>query len=320
MTPGLIQRHHDYVLGPNQDARLASVAAGQQIIGLSLGLDSDAPFVLRSRAMRVKYNDLSEGDRLQYGLGSLLARWAGPERDYRAQTVVRQSLYAPYFGQLGNPIPVYPEVVYPKSGTITVDVKNDGAVALTNLTFYFRGVKLFAPGAVRSYQYPAQFGLLPFVYPLGTFSATDNLTKIRSVAVTQGVLRQTFLCKADADFVFRAGQSDLVASDALHSTPVNEVFITMRDEDEKPYSNDAVHLDVLWGNSGMPATYLPIGAPGALAPVGGGPNSPGLVYPEIYIPKNHLMYFDFTRADVAYAGAAAVDLTVSLIGQKVFAK
>ena len=42
----LIERHQDYVLGPNQDKRLASVAAGQAL-ELSLYLDTDAPFALR---------------------------------------------------------------------------------------------------------------------------------------------------------------------------------------------------------------------------------------------------------------------------------
>src|ERR1035437_5478956 len=136
MTPGLIQRHHDYVLGPNQDARLASVAAGQSIAGLALKMDTDAPFVLRSRAMRVKYSDQGEGDRVQLGLNHLLARWAGPDRDYRSQNLIRQSLLAPFFGQLGNPIPVYPQVVYPRGSTLWVDIRNDGTEALTNLTLY----------------------------------------------------------------------------------------------------------------------------------------------------------------------------------------
>ena len=313
MTPGLIQRHHDYVLGPNQDSRLASVAAGQVISGLVLPLDGDAPFVLRSRAMRIQYTALRhQADSVAFGTGlnHLFMRWSGPDRDYRAQSVVRQALYGPYFGQLGNPIPVYPQVTYPRNGSIWVDIANFGSGALTNLTLYFRGVKLFAPGAVKSYTYPATFGLLPYVYPQGTYSDTDGLTLVRNVAVTQGPLRQTFKVKGDADFVLRAGQADLSFGRALPY----EIFITLRDEDEKSYSNDAVHLDVMFGNSNFGGVY------GGLYPVGGGPNSPGLFYPEIYLPKNHLMYFDITRSDAFVAQAAAVNVPISFIGQKVFAK
>lgn len=316
MTPGLVQRHHDYVLGPNQDGRLASVAAGQTITGLALSLDSDAPFVLRSRAMRVKYTaDERAGSRVQSGLNHLLLRWAGPDRDYRSQVLIRQSMLAPYFGQLGNPIPVFPQVVYPRHGQIVVDITNDGTAALTNLTMYWRGVKLFSPGAVRSYGYPATFGGLPFVYPQGTYSDTDGLTLVRNVLVTQGPLRQTFKNKGDADFVIRAGQAGLPFS----ATPVNEVFVTMMDEDEKPYSNDAVHMDILFGNSHM-STLYPAGTSFGVAAVGAGPNSPGLFFPEIYVPKNHLFYFDVSRTDVSYAGAVAVNLPVNFIGQKVFQK
>ena len=309
----LIERHYDYVLGPNQDKRLASVAAGASF-ELSLYLDTDAPFALRSRAMRVSY----DANRYQAYLNSLLLRWAGPDRQFFSQDFVRQSLLGPYFGQLGNPLPVYPQVVYPRGAEVRVGILNDGAHALTNLTLYFRGVKLFAPGAVRSYSYPANVGLLPYIYPQGLHSNIDGTTLVRNVAVTQAPLRQTFACKPDADFVLRAGQAGLPFS----TTPVNEVFARLMDEDEKPYSNDAVHIDVLFGNSAFGPTYFPFGASGSVpvTPVGTGPNSPGLFYPEIYVPKNHLMYMDVSRADAAYAGAVAVDLPVQFIGQKVFQK
>jgi len=309
MTPGLIPRHQDYVINRAVDSRLASVAAGASIQGITLQVDSDAPFLLRSRAMRLKYS----ATRSQDGLGYLLMRFAGPDRDYRSQDLVRQALYGPYFGQLGNPIPVSPQVLYPRSGVITVDIYNDGTLALTDLVLYFRGVKLFAPGAVKSYGYPPQMSPLPFVYPLGTYSTTDGLTLVRSVQVTQEQLRQTFRCKQDADFVLRGVQAGLPFS----TTPVNEVFFQFRDEDEKPYSNYPVHMDVLCGNSGFGNTY---GDTGRITPVGGGPNSSGLFFPEIYLPKNHLMYVDVTRHDAAYPGAVAVDIPVSLIGQKVFQK
>ena len=53
--------------------------------------------------------------------------------------------------------------------------------------------------------------------------------------------------------------------------------------------------------------------------MGPGPASPGLLYPEIYVPKNNLLYIDVLRADVAYAGAAQVDLPIAFLGMKVFA-
>ena len=312
---GLIERHHDYVLGPNQDKRLATVAAGDQL-ALSLYIDTDAPFALRSRAMRVSYG--ATGGRVQLFLNNLLLRWAGPDRNFFSQDLVRQSLLSPYFGQLGNPMPVYPQVVYPRGAEIRVDIRNDGADDITDLTLYFRGVKLFAPGAVKSYTYPDNVGLLPFIYPQGTPNTTDGSTLVRNVQVIQAPLRQTFRCKSDADFVLRAGQAGLPFS----TTPVNEVFIKLLDEDEKPYSNDAVHMDLMFGNSAMPPMFWPYGASGhvPVTPVGTGPNSPGLFYPEIYVPKNHLMYMDVSRDDSAYGGAVPINLPVQFIGMKVFQK
>lgn len=305
MTPGLVQRHHDYVLGPDQDSRLATVAAGQTIGGIVLKTDLDAPFALRSRAMRVRYSSTSTQPFLQ----NLLVRWAGPNRDYRSQDFIRQSLLGPYFGQWGNPIPVFPQVVYPRGSDITVDVRNDGADDLTNLTLYFRGVKLFAPGAVRFYDYPSNISTFPFVYPIGQYQDSDGLTLIRSVQVLQGPLRQTFKVKGDADFVIRGGQSWIAYAAPAGFTP-HEIFVTLRDEDEKAYSNAPVHVDILFGNSAQ--------APQGI--IGAGPNSPGIFYPEIYVPKNHLMYLDVTRDDSSYVNAAAVDFPLSFTGQKVFQK
>ena len=303
MTPGLVQRHHDYVLGPNQDGRLASVAAGQLVEGLVLKLATDAPFLLRSRAERVTPGT-AEGTSGQLALQGLLLRWAGPDRNFQSQNLIRQSLVGPYFGQVGNPMPVSPQVVYPRGGQIMVDVLNDGAVAMTNLSLYFRGSKLYSPGDVKSYGYPATFGGLPFAYPQGMYSDTDGLTLVRNVLAVQGPLRQTFKVKPDADFVFRAGQ----AGNPFSTTPLTEVFAMLKDEDEKPYSNDAIHIDILFGNSGA-----------AGGQIGGGPNLPGVFFPEIYVPKNHLMYMEVSRNDTAN-GAVTQDIPFTFIGQKVFEK
>ena len=304
MTPGLVQRHHDYVLGPNQDGRLASIAAGQLIEGLVLKLDLDAPFILRSRACRIQ----SDAEGGQLALEGLLLRWARPDRNFQSQNLIRQSLVGPYFGQVGNPMPVSPQVVYPRGGQILVDVLNDGSGALTNLSLYFRGSKLYSPGDVKSYGYPSTFGGMPFAYPQGQYSDTDGLTLVRNVAPIQAPLRQTFKVKGDADFVFRAGQ----AGNPFSGAPLLEVFATLKDEDEKPYSNDAIHIDILFGNSGANQGF------GSVT-IGGGPNLPGVFYPEIYLPKNHLMYMDVSRNDTV-GRPATENIPFTFIGQKVFAK
>ena len=64
--PALQERMFTYVLGPNQDSRLASVAAGAYVSGVELQLDSDAPFVLRSRAVRQAYSSSVTQNNLQF--------------------------------------------------------------------------------------------------------------------------------------------------------------------------------------------------------------------------------------------------------------
>src|SRR5215831_17725514 len=137
MNPQFQQRHQDYVF------QLPTLAPGQVLTGLPFVLDPDAPFVLRSRALRIPYNN----SRQQAGLQFLSMRYSGPNSDYRAQSLVPQSEEMIYFGQMGNPKPVWPPIEYPASGTILVDVQNTStSLTLTGLTLYFRGVKLFPFG------------------------------------------------------------------------------------------------------------------------------------------------------------------------------
>jgi len=302
----LVERHFDYVLGPNQDNRLASVAPGVTMTSV-LHLRSDAPFVRRSHALRQQYV-VATSD--QAGLQFIRAKHYGPDRNQLSQNLVRQSLLSPYFGQVGNPIPQYPELYYPPGGEIRVDINNDSSsTTLTNLTFVFRGVQLFQPGAVKAYTYPDRFGLFDFTYPV-TASA---------LPVTSPGQLVTFLCKTDADFCLQGLQAGFINNLDANGFPVLEVGIQLQDEDQKPYSNDFVHMDILCGQSGMGSVFPTFNASN-VPPVAGGPNSKGLVFPEIYVPANHVLYVKVNRADSPFAGAEAVDFPIMFIGQKVFEK
>lgn len=302
MRPQFQERHQDYVLGPNQDARLAHVAVGAVIEGLTLQLDSDAPFVLRGRAVRQSY----DRNLTQNGLQFLKSKWTGPTKDYRQQAYVLESLQMAFFGQYGNPKPVFPPILYPASSVLVLDIWNTGAIELTNLTFYWRGVKLFPWDAVPAYTYPPKFAGLNFSYPftvlaLGPTERRDN---------------QIWTNKGDADFVLRAGQAGPVSAGAQVPT-VAEVFFRLKDHTHKPYSNDFVHIDILFGAGNMPAT-IPVGiVPVYIPPVGTGPALPGLFYPEIYVPKLGQLFYDVLRAD---GGQAAANVPFNFIGGKVFAK
>lgn len=303
-----IERHQDYVLGPNQDPRLASVAPGAEITGLTLQLDHDAPFVLRGRAMRVQYDTLVS--RTQQGLNGISLRFAGPLRDYRQQGYIPQNLIMPYGGQGGAWSGLRHQIVYPQGGVIECAMVNTSPVTLTNLTFYFRGVKLFPPGINPAPTYPAKCRMLPFVYPIMPVTTTNPYGVVQNLAVNETRVLQIFRCQNDADFVFRYGQAGpSFAPFAL------EVGVILRDENQKPFSNDYVHYETLFGpclgNFNCGGLTIPaIGSGNALA---------SIMYPEIYVPKDHILWFDIQRADGGFAGTASIpSFPINLIGSKVY--
>ena len=234
------ERHQDYVFNA------PVLAAGQLSAGLAFQLDADWPFELRGLAARIPYvSGAGPSFGTQDGLQYISARWAGPHtQDYKQQDFVPLPiLLGPYFGQVGNPRPVYPPVRWPRTGVITIDLRNDGPNTITGLQLFFRGVKVGPPGAFgENYTYPAKMARppLPFWYPLS----------VQSLAVTDSRISVPFAPENDSDFVFRFGQ----AGGALQQ-PAYEVFITLKDEGMKPYSNAPVHADVLFGRSVFPAVF-----------------------------------------------------------------
>jgi hypothetical protein len=302
MTPPLQQRHFDYVLGPNQDSRLASVAPGQIIERVLLVTDADAPFVLTGRAVRHAYTSTLN----QANLVGLKTKWAGPTRDYRQQTWVLESLQMAYYGAYGNPKPIVPGVLYPEGTVIMVDLKNSGSTTITNLSFYFRGFKLFPAGTVPAYTYPRKFASQTFSYPVF----------VSQLGVSERRLNQVFTCKQDADFVLRAGQGITISSTGGRT--LAEVAIWLKDFNKKPYSNDYVPFDILFGTGSFPAT-VPVGpTPSFMPPFGTGPGLPGLFYPEIYVPQSHQLLYDLQRSDGAVGSNQAEDFQFNFIGAKVF--
>lgn len=303
------QRHHDYVLGPNQDSRLASVAPGAVVKGLDLHLDTDAPFVLRSRAL---WSDFTNGNGVaQTDLQLLKTRWTGPALDYRQQGYVSEAAQMAYFGQFGCPKPVGP-IQYPAGGILRVDLYNaSSTITITNLSFLWRGVKLFPLGSVPGYTYPEKCGIRPF---------DGYQINITALAAGASVTNQIFTVKPDADFVLRGLQAEATEN----GTPVSRnIGFQLLDWTRKPYSNDYVRLDVLAGRASQSSAdtslvIFPVGTGSKLAPLGTGPGAAGLLFPEIYVPANHQLLYSVSRNDASIAGAAAANITVNLIGAKVF--
>jgi hypothetical protein len=257
---------------------------------------------LTGRAVRHAYTSTLN----QANLAGLKTRWTGPTRDYRQQDFILESLQMAYYGANGNPKPIVPGILYPPRSVLMLDLKNTGSNAITNLTFFFRGFKLYPQGAVPAFSYPKKLASQTFCYPI----------LISQLGVSETRLNQIFTVKQDADFVVRAGQATPIRSAA--SRTLAEVAVRFKDHNKLPYSSDYVPFDILFGAGSWPAT-VPLGpTPSFVSPFGTGPGQPGLFYPEIYIPKNFQLLYDVQRTDGATGSNQAEDFTFNLIGSKVF--
>lgn len=298
-----------YVLGPNQDSRLASVAGNAVITNIPLKIDQDSPFVLRARGFRVQYDPtVASTSRQQTGLNQVQMRYSGPDRNYFSQVPVPQNVEMYAGGQAGRPKPVYPNVIYPASSTLFMDVTNNGMTTLINLTFYWFGVKMFPWGLREEFTYPDVFGTVPFSYD-GTVASVPVTT------ASQGV-RNVFTVDNDTDFVLRSISSGITTGSNL----TWEIFIRLWDSYVYPYSSDFVHLDMIAGNPFSLITFPVDPTPTFISPAWGNPG--WFFVPEIYIPFKHFKYYDILRTDGPFVGQGAVTQNFPILfrGAKVFPK
>jgi Putative Ig domain len=299
------ERHQDYTL------IIPTIPPGESAIQIPLQLDLDAPFLLRGRGIRVTPPSTS---RTQSQILTTRFRYTNAAGDYLAQQAVNtpQDFWGAY-GQGGNYRPVWPQQPYPPGGVISVDVYNDGAATMNNVQVIFRGVKLFRKGSISAPTYPSPCLAREFTYQTGKGSPTDG----QIVLTTTETLRQLPLTiLADADFVLRAGQAGCWTSSGddggtYSDFGYTELYVQLFDSDLKPYSNIPIHIDWLLGNAGTGlASFTALGSA-----------APGVLFPEIYLPKSTEMYFDLIRNDAAYVAitdALPVRLSMAWIGSKIF--
>jgi hypothetical protein len=301
----MIERHHDYILN------VASIPAGGSIQSYPLTIDADAPFCARGRGLHIAP---PTSTRSQSNVQLLRFRFKNAKGEDLAQIPVQTPAdFAGAYGVNGIYRPIYPQQVYPPGGNILVDVFNDGPTAITNLQVIFRGVKLFRDGAIPNPTYPQTCVPRDYTYQTGKGTPTDA----QIVLATTSSLRQIpLLIQADADFVLRAGQVGLWTSSGASGTyspfGYTELFVQLFDRSLKPYSNLPIHIDWLFGNAG--GTTLP-----GFTKLGNA--APGLLVPEIYLPKSTALYFDLFRTDSAYTGVTdslPVRLSMAWIGSKIY--
>lgn len=292
----MIQRHQDYQL------TIPIVPPGG-LEDLPLKLDTDAPFALRLVRSR--------------NLGLSGFRFETPRRQWQSSGLTTDLIPQAPGATLANPQPsrgriIYPELVYPLGATIVCSVGNNTGSNLTNVKLLFRGSKLFPDGAIPSPTYPAKMSVLPFIYPPSEL-IIENVPAVTAPPIRNVQLRN----KTDADFVFRYGVCDPftlgINGGVFNPFNYTELYVTLRDEGYKAYSNEPIHVNDLFGQ-GQPYPFqtsvagLPVNDDSVVF-------LPNLFSPEIYILRDHSIYFDIFRND---PGSGPVDLHFRFQGSKVF--
>lgn len=288
----VIERHQDYIL------TIATVPAGG-LTGVPLNLDRDAPFLMRLVRSR--------------NLGLSGFRFTNPDQQYQSSGLRTDLIPQAPSSSFGNPQPsrgivVYPQLVYPMGGVILVDIGNNTGSALSNVQILFRGSKLFPLGAVNSRTYPPSMSVFPTTYQI----AVDNLAATGAGATVRNL---QLTARSNADFVMQYGACDpfTLGVDGGEFNPFNyeNLYITMRDDYQKAYSNGPIHVNDLLGQ-GQPVNFEQAGA-----------NDddvlflPGLFTPQIYIERKRSIYFDLFRND---PGGGPVNLKLRFSGLQVFTR
>jgi hypothetical protein len=278
----MIERHQDYQL------TIPRVNPGG-MQNLPLKLDTDAPFALRLVSSR------------NIGLNGW--RFTTPRQAYQSNAL-RTDLIVPVAAGAGAYASrgsiIYEEMVYPPGATINIDVGNATGQTLTNAILLFRGSKLYTDASQWAPTYPERMAVLPSIYQV----------VVPQVGLTETRRDIQLVINNDADFVYRWGVCD--AWSLTQTNPqafqFTELYVTLRDEQRKAYSNAPIHVNELFGQ-GLPT------------PLGTGANddqvlfTPGLMTPEIYLPRKHSLYFDVVRND---SSGVPIDLYFRFGGMKVF--
>lgn len=271
------ERHTDYQIF------IGTMAANAQAPAQQLKLSTDGPFVLREIGLIGLGGDLINSLTVKFQD----ARGAFLEQDYTASL---QEI--PYPGNGSVLTPVVPQIIYPPNGNIVVYVKNTNpSVALENVRVIFRGVTLYPNDSVlnRS-QYPPYFREVPYAYPVKVVqTVSPQLDNILSIAPF-------------ADFALR-GLLISQPGAAFNSFIGLDFEILLKDQFGKYYEIPAL----------TPARVTQ----GLFFNTMGGESEaarPGLVVPEIYLPKNSNLYFDL----IGPGGSLPLTYWIRFLGSNIY--
>lgn len=254
----------------------SALTAGFQQLGVELKTDSDAPFRMTGIALYVF--DAANVALAAAGNIKLTVRFARPDgswvqkhlssaqaiNPFDAGAVTGAGLFqAPYFGYFS---PLATNILYPAGSSIQFDFADLAAQTTGTVLAVCIGTKLFDPAAIWQPPYPAKYTARPYFGYNVQFDPSQLPIK-----------DLPFNVAPDADFVWQYGaQTDQPPAGQLF--PVGAfrgLGIRVRDWTGKYYMNDFIPIELLFGFDNS--------------------QTPGLIYPEIYIPKNQALYLDLVQ-------------------------
>lgn len=247
--------------------RVPAVPAGKTLFSFGGQVDSDAPFAARSWSAVNANNGAVSGDDL------VLARLKGPDGMYLQNNLVPLSRLIPA-STAYQWTPVYPELVYPAGGFVSLDVQNLQGAPLTGLVFLVRGVKLYPdsyvlPGASA---YPERFSSYPF-----------DLARWHTLAAGADLFNVPLNTPSDAAVVIRSVSIQVSSKLTPYADEYLDLSCILRDSDHKAYMNDYVRVQYLFDSD---------------------PSEPRPIFPQIFLPPNSVMYYDLRRGDVPSPAAS----------------
>jgi hypothetical protein len=250
---------------------------GYSIQNIALQTDSDAPF----RAFGIAFYVFDSSSVAQAAAGNIdfTIKFARPDgTTFFSRVEIPGSAIQPFNSQApdgagGQTAPYYsyfaplsPNVLFPPQTTVTFNFTNLANVATARVYAVLCGCKLFRRGTVWAPTYPAKYTARPFegfVVQIPT----------NSLPVYQQPFPSAPFLNADADFVWRSGaQTDNPPSALSPVGAFKGLGIKIYDPQQKVYMNDYVPLELIFGFDNS--------------------QTPGLVYPEIYIPRMQQIFFD----------------------------
>ncbi len=281
---------------------LGSLVPGQ-LVRVPFQIDNDAPFILRGRSLGIVESTASPNTNSQLYVSQISTRFCDSAERWNSNEVVPSFVDMPG-GGAGAPGQVYPQKPYPAGAIIQTDVLNTGSANPdfpVTATLYYHGVKIYPDGNYGATYPPVS---QPKAYALTLPGPGRTLT----IQVTDTIREYPLQVPADFDYAFRGGVLGY-NNTSNHTPEFRNLTCMVKDNRMRPYMNAPCHVYHVFGipgSQGTPTTINPLN----------GSFAPGLFVPELYVPANQYLFFDFFRAD-AGLGLRSCTIQIVFSGSKV---